>query len=95
MGTYQMQYIIDDQYFLNDTGVNIGKPKPIFFYTGNEGSVWSFYNNSGFMTKTLAEKYGALVIFGEHRYFGESWPFPKDIALQPPYNSWLTVEQTL
>ena len=84
MGTYSMQYIVDDQYYLNNTGPEIDKPKPIFFYTGNEGSVWDFYENSGFMTTTLAQEYGALVVFGEHRYFGQSWPFPQDIAFKSP-----------
>jgi len=47
------------------------------------------------MTTTLAEKYGALVVFAEHRFFGLSWPFPKEVAYTSPYNSYLTVEQTL
>ena len=47
------------------------------------------------MTTTLAEKYGALVVFAEHRYFGLSWPFPQNVAFTHPYNTYLTVEQTL
>lgn len=47
---------------------------PIFFYTGNESPVTDYYYNSGFLFQ-LAESYGALVIFAEHRYFGESMPF--------------------
>lgn len=92
MGTYQMQYIIDDQYYTNHTEL---KPRPIFFYAGNEGSIWDFYKNSGFMTDTLAKQYGALVVFAEHRYFGLSWPFPKRVAFDSPNNKLLTVEQTL
>jgi len=34
-----------------------------------------FYENSGFVTHTLAQQYNALVLFAEHRYFGESMPF--------------------
>ena len=73
MGTYKMQYLVDDQYFKDRSEL---KPRPIFFYAGNEGSIWDFYKNSGFMTETLAKQYGALVVFAEHRYFGLSWPFP-------------------
>ena len=64
---FKMRYLVDDQYY-NDG--KMGNMYPIFFYAGNEGDVWSFYENSGFMTETLAKKFGALVVFGEHRYFG-------------------------
>lgn len=46
---------------------------PVFFYTGNESPVEEYINNSGLMWG-LAEKYNALVVFAEHRYFGESVP---------------------
>jgi len=36
-----------------------------------------------------------LVVFGEHRYFGESWPFPKKIAFNTTANRFLTVEQAM
>jgi len=48
-------------------------PHPIFLYTGNESPVEEYVNNTGLMWN-LAEKYSALVIFAEHRYFGESIP---------------------
>lgn len=66
--TYKMRYLVDDTYFDKENG-------PIIFYAGNEGDVYTFFDNSGFMTTTLAEKFGALVVFGEHRYYGESMPF--------------------
>jgi len=50
-----MRYLVDEQYFNDYSGDEGSKPKPIFFYTGNEGSVWDFYKNSGFMTTTLAK----------------------------------------
>ena len=37
-----------------------------------------WYNTTGFMSDTLAKKYGALVVVGEHRYFGKSKPFGED-----------------
>lgn len=67
--TYQMRYLID-QSNSNDV-VN----PPILFYCGNEGDVFNFYNNSGFMTDTLAKKYKGVVLFGEHRFYGKSMPF--------------------
>jgi hypothetical protein len=65
---------------------------PIFFYAGNEGDINGFWKNSGFLTDTLAPQYQALIIFGEHRYFGESFPFDKSVALDSDHNKWLTVE---
>lgn len=66
--TFKLRYIVDDQYWMASNDTN--KPRPILFYSGNEGDIWQFYENSGFMTTYLAEKWGALVVFGEHRYFG-------------------------
>jgi hypothetical protein len=45
--SYNMRYIIDNTYYNQTSG-------PILFYAGNEGDVWTFYNNSGFVTETLA-----------------------------------------
>ena len=47
--------------------------QPIFLYTGNESPVEEYVNNTGLLW-TLAEKHSALVVFAEHRYFGESMP---------------------
>jgi len=35
------------------------------------------------------------VIFGEHRYFGESYPYDPSIAFTPEHNIYLTVEQAM
>ena len=51
------EYFFVDQYW-DENG-------PIFFYTGNEGSITSFWDNSGFVFEA-AEQFNALVIFGEH-----------------------------
>jgi hypothetical protein len=47
--TFRMRYIIDDQYFKGSVN-NTNMPRPILFYCGNEGDIWGFYENSGFMT---------------------------------------------
>ena len=38
---------------------------PLFFYTGNEGPIEEFYENSGFIYE-LARDFAALIVFGEH-----------------------------
>lgn len=86
---FSIRYIIDEQYNPNRTG-------PILFYAGNEGNIESFYNNSGFLTKTLAERLNATVLFGEHRYYGESFPFGnKDKAFEKENLKYLSVEQVM
>ena len=42
-----MRYLVDDTYWDPETG-------PILFYSGNEGDIYSFYDNTGFMTETVA-----------------------------------------
>ena len=37
----------------------------MFFYTGHEGPIDTFMNNSGFLF-TLAKGFSALVVFAEH-----------------------------
>ena len=44
---FKIRYLVNDQYWDPETG-------PILFYSGNEGDIYSFYENSGFMTETIA-----------------------------------------
>lgn len=34
-----------------------------------------FYNNSGFLNNDLGAEFSALIVYMEHRYFGDSYPF--------------------
>ncbi|CAG2195723.1 PRCP [Mytilus edulis] len=67
---------------------------PVFFYTGNEGDITWFCNNTGFMWE-LAKELKAMVIFGEHRYYGQSLPYGKESFKDPTKLQYLTSEQAL
>ncbi|CAH0562476.1 unnamed protein product [Brassicogethes aeneus] len=64
--TFKLRYLVNDTYYVKDG--------PIFFYTGNEGQIETFAQNTGFIND-IAPKFNALIVFAEHRYYGESLPF--------------------
>ncbi|PKI38943.1 hypothetical protein CRG98_040651 [Punica granatum] len=66
--TFNQKYLINAEYWDRDS--------PIFVYTGNEGDIEWFAANTGFLLD-IAPKFRALVVFIEHRYYGESMPFGK------------------
>jgi lysosomal Pro-X carboxypeptidase len=80
--TFQQRLCIYDKFWSSG---------PVFFYTGNESPVEEYVNNSGFMWN-LAEKYNALVVFAEHRYFGGSVP---EIAGVQSCMSYLSSQEAL
>ena len=59
---------------------------PVLFYTGNEGAIELFCENTGFQ-REAGEELKAKIIFMEHRYYGKSIPDNN--------NTFLTAEQAL
>ena len=88
--TFKLNYIIDDQYYR----ANQSNPPPILFYCGNEALVKHWHRTTGYQGYTLAQKYGAVSVYGEHRFFGNSKPFG-DKSMNPENTQFLNVKNTL
>ncbi|KAM4047654.1 lysosomal Pro-X carboxypeptidase [Anomaloglossus baeobatrachus] len=85
--TFKQRYLVSDTHWRKPGG-------PILFYTGNEGDITLFSNNTGFMWD-VAEELGAMLVFAEHRYYGESMPYGNLSYSDPKYLNYLTSEQAL
>lgn len=102
------------RYLVYDTLWN--KKGPIFVYTGNEGDIEWFFQNTvsrqcvlidhflctlyelflqGFVVDNLSHYFKALIIFIEHRYYGQSLPFGADSYKDYDHLQYLTSEQAL
>lgn len=88
--TFKLRYLVNDTWWERDRR----KPGPVFFYTGNEGDIELFAQNTGFMWDIAAE-FGALLVFAEHRYYGQSMPFGDKSYSEPKYLGYLTAQQAL
>lgn len=85
--TFSLRYLINNSFVADEKS-------PILFYTGNEGDIELFAENTGFMWK-LAAELRAMVVFAEHRYYGKSMPFGNDSYKDPQHLGYLTSEQAL
>ncbi|XP_008842416.1 lysosomal Pro-X carboxypeptidase isoform X2 [Nannospalax galili] len=85
--TFKQRYLIADKHWKKNGG-------SILFYTGNEGDIIWFCNNTGFMWN-VAEELEAMLVFAEHRYYGESLPFGEDSFKDSKHLNFLTSEQAL
>ncbi|KAL5556731.1 hypothetical protein UlMin_038967 [Ulmus minor] len=88
---FQQRYLINTEHWVGPQRLG-----PIFLYCGNEGDIVWFAENTGFVWE-IAPRFGAMVVFPEHRYYGESMPFgSRDVAYKNASNlSYLTAEQAL
>jgi lysosomal Pro-X carboxypeptidase len=80
--TFSLRYLVNETFSENERS-------PIFFYTGNEAKIEDFVDITGFMWRA-AEELRGIVVFAEHRFYGES--FPNDFELNRGY---LSIEQAL
>ncbi|KAL0489917.1 lysosomal Pro-X carboxypeptidase Prcp [Acrasis kona] len=83
--TFKQRYLINDQHWISNGS--------IFFYCGNEGDIEMFYRNTGFMFD-IAKQFNALIVFAEHRYYGQSLPFGNE-SFTPENIQYLTSQQAL
>eukprot|EP00798_Chlamydomonas_sp_ICE-L_P010049 gene10049-7941_t len=86
--TFRQRYFLCDMYW---KPTDDGKPGPIFFYLGNEADVGLYLNNTGLIWES-APAFGALIVFAEHRYYGKSMPYGKDVRKHMQY---LSAEQAM
>ncbi|KAF6105675.1 prolylcarboxypeptidase [Phyllostomus discolor] len=85
--TFKQRYLLADQHWQKEGG-------SILFYTGNEGDIIWFCNNTGFMWD-VAEELKAMLVFAEHRYYGKSLPFGASSFKDSRHLNFLTSEQAL
>ncbi|XP_062144209.1 uncharacterized protein LOC133851689 [Alnus glutinosa] len=88
---FPQRYLINTEHWVGSQRLG-----PIFLYCGNEGDIEWFAANTGFVWE-IAPRFGAMVVFPEHRYYGESMPYgSRDEAYKNATTlSYLTAEQAL
>ena len=64
--TFRQRYVISEEHWCDGC--------PILLYLGNEADIMLFVNNTGFIWEK-AKRLRAMVLFIEHRYYGDSIPF--------------------
>ena len=70
-GTWnQRVFVCDDAW----TAAGARPSPPIFFYAANEANTELYLTHTGAMWENAAA-FGAVLVFPEHRFYGESVPF--------------------
>ncbi|XP_008659849.1 lysosomal Pro-X carboxypeptidase [Zea mays] len=91
---FRQKYLVNDTFWRRPRRGGGGGAGPLFVYTGNEGDIEWFATNTGFMFD-IAPKFGALLVFIEHRFYGESLPFGDDSYSSAETEGYLTSTQAL
>lgn len=71
------------RFFFNADSWEVGRG-PIFFYVGNEANVEKYVNATGLMWES-ARPFGAMLVWAEHRFYGESVPAEAGEGRGHPY----------
>ncbi|XP_042017963.1 lysosomal Pro-X carboxypeptidase-like isoform X3 [Salvia splendens] len=66
---FRQRYLINTDHWAGPS-----RAAPILFYCGNEGDIEWFAANTGFVWE-IAPRFRAMIVFPEHRYYGESMPY--------------------
>ena len=95
--TYDQRYFTYDGFVDKEDHKTGHKTRPsvVFFYCGNEDNVELYVNNTGLMWE-LGATMNAMLVFAEHRYYGESDPsasLPPAQRGPPQCLQYLTTEQ--
>ncbi|XP_021305786.1 lysosomal Pro-X carboxypeptidase isoform X2 [Sorghum bicolor] len=91
---FRQKYLLNDTFWRRPSAGDGDGAGPLFVYTGNEGDIEWFATNTGFMFD-IAPKFGALLVFIEHRFYGESKPFGNDSYKSAETLGYLTSTQAL
>ncbi|XP_040381558.1 lysosomal Pro-X carboxypeptidase isoform X2 [Oryza brachyantha] len=91
---FYQKYLVNDTFWRRSSGAGGDTAGPIFVYTGNEGDIEWFATNTGFMFD-IAPRFGAMLVFIEHRFYGESKPFGNDSNSSAEKLGYLTSTQAL
>jgi len=94
--TFRQRFLIYDKYWLahaNDSKAAPPSPvpRPVFFCPGGEAAVTGGYEHNGYMFE-LGAPLGALLLFPEHRFYGDSLPYGMD-SFNSSVVYTLTIEQ--
>ncbi|GAB0089884.1 lysosomal Pro-X carboxypeptidase [Sergentomyia squamirostris] len=85
------------RYLKNDSFAHDPQSAAILFYTGNEGDIELFAENTGFMWDIVQpeNRLNAELIFAEHRYYGQSLPYGNKSYDSTKQLGYLSSEQAL